>query len=90
MEKLEVKNYSIENMGGGCLAYFGEFKNGLFFSGNEEVLNISKKSDKFLYLSNENVDFEKFYNEYGVKSYTIDEAEGKKAINKMLKQIKLY
>ena len=33
--KFKIKSYHIENMGGGTLAYFGQFKNGLYFAGNE-------------------------------------------------------
>ena len=46
--KFKIKSYHIENMGGGTLAYFGQFKNGLYFAGNEtDIFNIFiKRLDK--------------------------------------------
>lgn len=47
---MKIKWYKIENLGGGTMAYFGGFENGLYFSGNEEALNLLKKCDKDIYM----------------------------------------
>ena len=47
---MKIKAYTIENLGGGTMAYFGEFTNGKFFSGNEDALNLLEKSDKHFYM----------------------------------------
>lgn len=61
-----IKWYRIENLGGGTMAYFGGFDNGLYFSGNEEALNLLKKCDMDIYMSEEEYSEEKtnkFYEE---------------------------
>lgn len=35
-----IKSYHIEDMGGHTMALFGQFKNGLYFAGNEDGINI--------------------------------------------------
>lgn len=67
---MEIKSYSIENLGGGTMAFFGEFENGTFFSGNENGLNILKESDKFLYMGNKEYtdkEMDKFYEKNHIK-----------------------
>lgn len=72
---MEIKWFRIENLGGGTMAYFGEFEDGTFFSGNEEALNWLKKCDMHFYMGD--VDYEEeemqaFYKENMIHQFDPD------------------
>lgn len=83
---MEIKSYSIEDLGGGTMAFFGEFKDGTFFSGNEEGLNTFKKSDKFLYMGDveySDEEMTEFYNENLIETYGNETELHKKVIKEI-------
>lgn len=61
--KYEVKTYHIEDMGGHTMALFGQFKNGNYFAGNEDGINVYDE-DVWPYYEDyeksENMDWEEY------------------------------
>lgn len=61
--KYEVKTYHIEDMGGHTMALFGQFKNGLYFAGNEDGIYVYDE-DVWPYYEDykksENMDWEEY------------------------------
>lgn len=68
---MDIKWYRIENMGGGTMAFFGQFENGLYFCGNEHGMTVTSENayEVMCVENSDEKDIDKWFEEKTIKTY---------------------